>query len=165
MNTHRASLHVIVLFAFHCFPIFASAAELCFATMEDGDRVEITHSSKGCFHDWTRYFEVSRQDGILEFREYAITWKKRIPPTIAEKKVMGELTVTKNEIAGLDSFLRFHREKKNGFSTTESSLLVEYFEGSKRVGAENLHDSTGGHGLESRKDIVQFSELAARFQK
>jgi len=61
--------------------------------------------------------------------------------------------------------LRFYRGKKEVFSSTESSLLVEYFEGSKRVGGENLHDGSMGHGLEKRKDVVQFFELAARFQK
>lgn len=165
MKTRRASLHVIGLMVFHLIAGFAAAAELGFATMEDGDRVEITHSSKGCFHNWTRYYEVSRQDGVSVFREYAIAWDKARPPTIVEKKIMGELTLTKTEISGLDGLLRFYRGKKEVFSSTESSLLVEYFEGSKRVGGENLHDGSMGHGLEKRKDVVQFFELAARFQK
>ncbi len=165
MKTRRASLHVVGLIAFLFVTGFAAAAELSFATMEDGDRVEVTHSSKGCFHDWTHYYEVSRQDGVSVFRQYAITWKKGIPPTIAEKKVMGELKLTKNEIDGLDGFLRFYRGKKEASSTTQSSLLVEYFEGSKRVGVENLHDGSMGYGLEKRKDVIQFFELAARFQK
>lgn len=165
MNTRRASFHVIGLIGFLFTTVFAAAAELSFATMEDGDRVEVTHSSKGCFHNWTRYYEVSKRDGVWDFREYAITWKKGIPPTIAEKKVMGELKLTKNEIAGLDGFLRFYRGKKGATSETQSSLIVEYFEGSKRVGVENLHDSSMGHGLENRNDVVQFFQLAARFQK
>lgn len=164
MKPRRASLHVIGLIGFLFTTVFATA-ELSFATMEDGDRVEVTESSKGCFHDWTHYYEVSRQGGVAVFRQYAITWKKGIPPTIAEKRVVGELKLTKNEIAGLDGFLRFYRGKKKASSTTQSSLLVEYFEGSKRVGAENLHDESGGYGLENRKDVVQFYELAARFQK
>ena len=165
MKIRRASLHVIGLLVFHFISVFAAAGELSFATMEDGDRVEVTHSSKGCFHDWTRYYEVRRRDGVLVFREYAITWKRGIPPTITEKKMLGDLVLTKNEIAGLDGFLRFYRGKKAATSTTQSSLLVEYFEGSKRVAVENLQDGSMGHGLDNRKDVVQFFELAARFQK
>lgn len=165
MKTRRTSLYVIGLIAFHFTAAFAAAAELSFGTMEDGDRVEITESSKGCFHDWTRYYEVSRRDGVAVFREYAITWEKGIRPTIADKKVMGELKLAQNEIAGLDGFLRFYRGEKGASSTTQSSLVVEYFEGSRRVGIENLHDGSMGHGLENRKDVIQFFELAARFQK
>ena len=165
MKTLRPSLHVIGLIAFHFITVFAAAAELSFATMEDGDRVEITHSSKGCFHDTTLYYEVSRRDGVSVFVQYAITWEKAIQPKIVEKKVIGELKLTKKEIDGLDAFLRFYRGKKEASSTTQKSLIVEYYEGSKRVGVESLHDESDGHKLENRKDVVQFFELAGRFQQ
>ena len=165
MKTLRATLFAITLIAFFSSTAFVAAGELSFAAMEDGDRVEITHSSKGCFHDTTLYYEVSRRDGVSVFAQYAITWEKGIPPKIAEKKVIGELTLTKNEIVGLDGFLRFYRGKKEASSTTQSSLLVEYYEGSKRVRVESLHDESMGHGLDKRKDVVQLFELAARFQK
>lgn len=165
MKTRRASLKVIGLIAFHITAVFAAGSELSFSTMEDGDRVEITHSSTGCFHDITLYYEISRRDGVSVFVQYAITWEKGIPPKIAEKKVIGELKLTKNEIEGLESFLRFYRGKKEAISTTQSSLIVEYFEGTRRVGVENIHDGSGGHGLENRKDVVQFFQLAARFRK
>jgi hypothetical protein len=165
MKTLRATLFVIALIAFFSSTVFIAAAELSFAAMEDGDRVEITHSSKGCFHDTTLYYEVSRRDGASVFIQYAISWEKSIPPKVAERKVIGELKLTKSEIDGLDAFLRFYRGKKEASSTTQSSLLVEYFGRSKRVGVENLHDGSMGHGLENRKDVVQFFQLAARFQK
>lgn len=165
MNTRRASSHVIGLIALYLTTGLAAAVELSFSTMEDGDRVEITHSSKGCFHDATLDYEVSRRNGVSVFVQYAITWEKGIPPKIAEKKVIGELKLTNQEINGLDGFLRFYRGKKEASSTTQSSLIVEYFDGTKRVGVENLHDGSMGHGLENRKDVVQFFELVARFQK
>ncbi len=162
MKTLRAALFVSSLFA--C-AFSAAAADLSFATMEDGDRVEITHSSKGCFHDTTLYYEVSKRDGVSSFVQYAITWEKGATPKIVEKKILGELKLSKYQIDGLDAFLRFYRGKKEASSETSSSLLVEYFEGSKRVGVEHLHDGSMGHGLDEREDVVQFYQLAARFQK
>jgi hypothetical protein len=154
--------HIVVFFG---FAAAASAGQLSFATMEEGDRVEVTYSSTGCFHDTTFYYEVRRVDGVSVFTQYAITWQQGVPPKIAEKKVLGESRLTKKEIDGLDAFLRFYRGKKEASSTTQSTMLVEYYEGSKRVGVETLHDESGGYGLEGRKDIVQIFELADRFQK
>lgn len=143
----------------------ASAGELAFATMEDGDKVEITYTSKGCFHDERSYYEVSRTGGVSTFTQYAITWDKAIPPRMLGKKVTGELKLTQADIAGLDALLRFYRGKKDACSTTQDTLVVEYYEGSKRVGSEKLQDESGAYGLEKRKDVVQLFQLAARFQK
>ena len=165
MKSFRAISILIALIAFlSCVPKIM-AGELGFATMKDGDRVEITHASKGCFHDETLYYEVRWTDGGSIFTQYAITWEKASPPKIAEKKVVGEIKLTQSEISGLDALLVFFRGKKSASSTTQDSLLIEYYEGSKRVGTEKLHDESGGHGLEKRKDIVQFFQLVARFKK
>jgi len=162
LKTFRAISRPIALIAFPAFVPKIMARELGFATMEDGDRVEITHASKGCFHDRTLYYEIRRTDGSSIFTQYAITWEKTSPPKIAEKRVVGEIKLTQSDISGLDALLVFFRGKKSGFSTTQDSLLVEYYEGSKRVGTEKLHDESGGHGLEKRKDIIQFSQLVVR---
>lgn len=165
MKTFRVSMLVAGIVAFFCFAVAVSAGELSFGAMKNADRIEVTHSSKGCFHDTILYYEVKRIDGVSVFTQYSIVWDKGIPSRIAEKKVLGELNLTKNEIDGFDAFLRFYRGKKNASSTTQSSLLIEYYEGSKRVGVEKLHDESGGYGLDSRKDVIQFFEVAARFRK
>jgi hypothetical protein len=165
MKTVRAASFVVSLFAVFSSTFTVAAADLSFATMEDGDRVEITHSAKGCFYNTTLYYEVSKRDGVSSFVQYAITWEKGSTSKIVEKKVLGELELTKAQIDGLDAFLRFYRGKKEVYTEASSSLLVEYFEGSKRVGVEQLHDESMGHGLDKRQDVVQFFQLAARFQK
>lgn len=165
MKTVRAISRILALVAFlSCVPN-ASAGELGIATMEDGDKVEITHTSVGCFHNETLFYEVRRSAGETIFTQYAITWEKANPTKIAEKKVLGEIKLTKSEVSGLDGLLRFFRGKKEANSTTQDSLLVEYYEGSKRVGTEKLQDESGGYGLEKRKDVVHLYRLAARFKK
>ena len=56
-------------------PVFVRAGSPWFSRMEDGDRIEVTQHSQGCFHDNTTYCEVKRTKGSYLFTEYLITWK------------------------------------------------------------------------------------------
>ncbi|WP_035609752.1 hypothetical protein [Haloferula sp. BvORR071] len=143
----------------------ALAGNLGFSQMDDGDRIEISEHSTGCFHDSTSYYEVTKANGSHLFREFAITWSKASPSKILEKKLIGETKLSATEIAGLDRLLGFYRGAKDVSSTTQVSLLVEYFEPDKLVKVERLSDSSGGYGLEERKDIVTLFALAQRAKK
>lgn len=143
-------------------PVFARAGSPWFSRMEDGDRIELTQHSQGCFHDNTTYYEVKRTKGSYLFTEYLITWKPGPTPQIAEKKARGTLTLTAQEVAGLDALLEFFRGKKSVGSTTTVSLIVECHEAGRLVAVENLFDGSGGHGLDSRKDVTTFYALANR---
>lgn len=145
-------------------PGFVHARTLGFSQMEDGDRIEVTLHSTGCFHDYTSYYEVRKDKGTHLFTEYAITWKRGAAPTIEEKKVVGTLKLTAQEITGLDALLEYYRGKKNGGSTTQVDLMVEYYEPGRQVGVEKLFDQTGGFGLENRKDVVAFESLSRRIK-
>lgn len=139
------------------------AAELNFSSMENGDRVEVTLHSIGCFHNTTLYYEVRKTGDTAFFTQYAITWDKSVPAKMLEKKVIGELKLTPNDITGLDGLLTFYRGKKDVGSTTSVSLQVEYYEGARQIRVENLDDISGGHGLDKRDDVTSFHELTARF--
>jgi hypothetical protein len=141
------------------------AAGLNFSRMEDGDRVEITLHSTGCFHNTISYYEVRKSGADSFFTEYAITWDKSVPKKVVEKKAVGELKLTKSDIDGLDALLGFYRGKREGSSTTQVSLLFEYYEKGTQIGVESLLDGSGGFGLEERKDLTSFRKLTERFQK
>lgn len=140
------------------------AADLGFSQMENGDRVEVTKHSTGCFHNTTSYYEVEKANGSHFFREYAITWDKSKPAKILQKRANGEIILGTKEIQGLDRLLQFYRAKKDVFSTTQVSLLVEYFEPGGRVGLEKLTDGSGGYGLGDKQEIVTFFALARRLR-
>jgi hypothetical protein len=93
-------------------PVIVQAGSFGFSQMEDGDRIEVTLRSTGCFHDNTSYYEVHKTKGAYLFTEYLITWKRLPTPEIAEKKVRGTLTLTAQEVAGLDALLAFYHGKK-----------------------------------------------------
>jgi hypothetical protein len=143
--------------------ISAFAADLNFSSMENGDRVEITLHSTGCFHNTTSYYEVKKSADTCLFTQYAITWDKSVPAKMAEKKAIGELQLTKADIDGLDGLLRFYRGKKDASSTTYVTILVEYYEGGRQIRVENLTDGSGGFGLDKRDDATSFRALTARF--
>src|SRR6188472_1192110 len=88
------------------------AASVCFAgdpgfsNMENGDRIEVTEHSTGCFHNTTSYYEVSKSSDSYSFSQYAITWANTFPRTILEKKPLGNIILTKKDVAGLDGLLK-----------------------------------------------------------
>ncbi|MBN8422843.1 MAG: hypothetical protein J0L73_28300 [Verrucomicrobia bacterium] len=137
------------------------AAELHFSDMEDGDRVEVTLHSTGCFHNSISYYEARKSRGTFFFTEYAITWDKKLPSQIAQKKVVAELQLAPKDIDALDGLLRYFRAKREGSSTTQISLLVEYYEGGRPVKVEQLYDGSGGYG-DQNKDMTAFYQLTSR---
>lgn len=153
------------LLTYLCSAALAVAGDLGFSLMENGDAVEITHHSTGCFHDSTSYYEVIKLNDVYQFRQYAITWDKSYPPKIREKKMIGETALSAADVKGLDELLRFYRGEKEASSTTQDSLLIEYLEPDKRLKTERLKDVSGGYGLDKRKDIVTFYALTERFKK
>jgi len=154
---------LLLLFLLITLP--ALAAEPSFAAMENGDRIEITHHSFGCFHNVISYYEVRKVGAAFFFTQYAITWDKSVPPQMVEKKVIGELTLTAEDIVGLDGLIRYYRTRRPSSSTTEVYVVVEYFEGGRRIKVENLDDGSGSVGLEKRENLISLGELTARFQK
>ncbi len=141
------------------------ARALDFSQMEDGDRIEVTLHSVGCFHDFTCYYEVRKDKDSHFFTEYAIKWKRSPVPEIEEKMAEGTLRLTPQEIIGLDALLGYYRGKKDGGSTTQVDLVVEFFERGRRVGLQKLYDQTGGLGLMNRKDLVTFNSLSRRLKE
>lgn len=154
---------LFILYFLTTLPALASVPS--FATMENGDRVEITHHSTGCFHNIISYYEVRKVGTTCFFTQYAITWDKSVPPQMVEKKVIGELTLTADDIAGLDGLISYYRGRQSSSSTTQVYVLVEYYEGGRRIKVENLEDGSGSVGLEKREDLISLDELTARFQK
>ena len=138
------------------------AGNLWFSQMEDGDKVEVTQRSTGCFHDTTSYYEVNKGRGAYTLSEYAITWGSG---KIQKKRLKASMKLTGKDIRGLDGLWKYYRSEKQGGSTTHVSLLAEYYEGDKRIKTERLEDWSGGFGFEKEKDVVTFSGLIRRFER
>ena len=137
----------------------AFAGNLLVSQMEDGDRIEVTEHSVGCFHDRMSYYEIQKSHGSYIAREYDIIWGNGNPPPLVDKRIIDSVVLNEKQVRGLDGLLKFYRGPKDASSTTVVSLLFEYYEGKKRVEVERLSDDTGGYGLDERKDVVTFNSL------
>jgi len=143
----------------------AFAGDLWFSQMEEGDRIEMTEHSKGCFHDSTSYYEVQKKSGAYTFSAYAIAWDDSSPAKIKAKKTVGSTILTSKEVEGLDRLLKFYRGKKKVSWTTQVTLLLEFFERDRRIDVESLLDESGGYGLDGKKDVTTLRSLAQRFEE
>lgn len=142
----------------------ASGGGLLFSQMEVGDKVQVTKSSKGCFHNLTLYYEVSREEGAHTFTQYRITWDGEANlRKIVKKEVIGSIPISQKDVAGLDKLLGFYRADKNVYSTTQDSLVFEFRDRNGLVVTERLEDGSGGYGLDERNDVVTFAKLTERF--
>lgn len=146
-------------------PVFAGSP--LFSLMEDGDKVHVTESSKGCFHNTTLYYEISREEGTYTFTQYRITWDGQADARkIVKKEVVGSTPITRTDVARLDGLLGFYRVKeKKVFSTTQDSLIFEFRDSNGLVITEKMKDGSGGYGLDEREDVVTFAKLARKFKE
>jgi len=153
-----------ILVAYFLTSALAFSRDLWFSQMGNGDRVEVTLQATGCFHNTTSYFEIRKSRDLLSFREYAITWNKSSPPEILSKKMIGEVNLAETDIEGLDGLLKYYRDGKQGNSTSQVFLRIEYYESGALVKVEDLQDYSGNIELKDRKSVVTFFALAKRFQ-
>ena len=149
-----------------CLLCLASAASvsagLLVSQMEDGDRIEVTYWSRGCFHNSKHYYELSRQEGEVIFREYAFTPEPENPHGKARKNSLGEVKLTDEEIVGLDNLFVHYRTKKDVTSTTQVKVVLEFFEGEKLIKKEVINDGSGEYQAEDQPTFLRFYTLRKR---
>jgi hypothetical protein len=80
-------------------------------------------------------------------------------------KAVGEIVLTEADVRGLDNLLRYYRGKPGGGSTSHVFLLLEYYEGAKRVKVEMLEDGSGRLKIDEKDNLTDFSELKTRFYR
>ncbi len=151
-----------LLLAFFTLATFASGSDLFFSQMENGDRVEITWDSEGCFHNDRFYYEISKSDGVTIFRKLNLSWDKTKPRPPLDRQVEVEEPLSIRDIKGLDLLLHYYRKKKDAVSTTQTWVLLEFFEGDQLVKREKITDNSGGPEFQEIKGLVTLSELARR---
>lgn len=143
-------------------PTFAGG--LLFSQMENGDKVQVTAQSSGCFHNTVSYYQVSREEGGYTFTQYRILWGGTAGARkIVTKVVVGRISIGREDIAGLDGLLEYYRAEKNGASTSKESLAIQFRDRNGLVVTEKLVDHSGDLTLQKQEGVVTFHELTRRF--
>lgn len=179
-------LSIIVTFVYFCFLAVANAEVLKVSALTTGEEIRIEFSSRGCFHD-TKYFYVLRggPERVLDVSEAKATWnseeKKRVDLGVVK---IGTVSLTGEDINGLDSLFTFYRMKNAGVCTTTDHIKVEYVRAGTIIGKEEFIDSScatssiqlmkedesyrkrvGERNWSILQHAITFDDLTARIQK
>jgi hypothetical protein len=122
---------------------FAVEAPL-FQKLQTGDSIYVTYSSNGCFHSVTYEFEFKH--GVAVTAE--ITEVELVPGTKGKdsreeiRTLLGTVTLTASELAGLDRLFEFYRKGEWGGCTTQDSIKATYKIGGVTTATETFTDRT-----------------------
>ena len=144
-----------------------SAGDLLFSQMKDGDKVEVTEQSTGCFHNMVSYYEVARDSGSYSFAVHNITWSEGAAPHhIVKREEVGRMPLSADDVRRLDGMLEFYRGAKATGSTTELSLVFELRQADGVVKTEKIRDDSGGPYTDKEKQkATTFEEMRLRLER
>lgn len=156
-----------ILAAFLVLVSPVSADGLLFSQMKDGDKVEVTEQSTGCFHNTVSYYEVARKEGAYSFAILKITWSEGAAPHhIVKREEVGRMALSTDDVRRLDGMLEFYRGAKATGSTTELSLVFELKQADGVVKREKIRDDSGGPYTDKEKQkATTFEEMALRLKR
>ncbi|WP_162028842.1 MULTISPECIES: hypothetical protein [unclassified Lentimonas] len=123
-------------------------AQPTYSQMEEGDRIQLTFESTGCFHYQHDVYIFSRADGAVEV---TLTTSEEFNAESESAPLRGPIQLSAEQVKVLDEELRFIRKahpstksqvqdnvliiRRGGMSasTTSSSLRIEFIEGDQLI--------------------------------
>jgi hypothetical protein len=129
-----------------------AAEPISFRKLPDGDTIEVTFQSFGCFHQAAHALDFARG------KEMTVDILSLVPPK--RGKALGKITVSDRDLAGLDRLMKFYRSKQPGGCTTVDTIGVVQKHDGKVVAEEKYTDSTCA--TYDKKDLTLFSALISR---
>ena len=151
---------------------FSARAEvLRIAQLKEGDQIHIKLRSRGCFHDFTKFYDIAGGTRI----------------SISERgNPNRKMFLSPAQIHGMDTLLEFYRQRIDGGCTTGDWIQIGYYRGEKNVGREEFFDRTcltdfadwtegtqsflekqtnGRYDLKKLKQIVSLSRIDSELAK
>lgn len=152
MNTRHLIRLVFVLAATWSFHARTADEVAALADLPKGDQLEISFASDGCRHS----------------RAYNLTFRRATETTVfitnAKKQAeSGQLTLSKDDVDGLDRLVRFYRSRSPGNCTTSDSITISQRHEGKIVATEEYtDDSCATHTMTG---VTTIPALVRRLQK
>jgi len=134
-----------------------------FSKLPPGDILQIRYTSGGCFHFFTYDLAFTRTNGPAVSVE-AIRLELDGPDPgakyrDAERRELGRLSLSNEELAGLDLLLRFYRTNTVSGCTTYDGIQISQVHDGKVIATEKFVDSSCAtryvNGLVSIQSITQ----------
>lgn len=158
MYTHRI---ILLTLASVCFLTRAIAADhvATFSGLPKGDELQMTFTTSGCFH-YASY--------ELTFRHPAETTVNivQIEPEWSQNPsnhiTLGELSLTKADVEGLDRLLQFYRSGPGKGCTTVDKISISQHHDGKITATEQFIDGSCSY---DRKELTRITALVDKLTK
>jgi hypothetical protein len=156
----------LALVAVACFLSRAIAADkvVTFSTLPKGDELEMTFITSGCFHFATYELKFCRSAELtVNVVQIEREWSRdRRMFTSTNRVSLGDLTLTKTDVDGLDKLLKFYRSSPRNGCTTVDEISISQRHNDKLIATEQFTDGSCSY---DRKDLTRITTLVARLQK
>jgi hypothetical protein len=163
---HTFRIIQITMVAVVCFLSRAVAADKVstFSSLPKGDELEMIFTTSGCFHFATYELKFRRSTdltvSIVQIeREWSVDGKAF---SSTNRVSLGDLTLSKTDVAGLDRLLQFYRSSPRNGCTTVDKISITQRHDSKATTMEQFTDGSCSY---ERKNLTRIRELVARLQK
>src|SRR5262249_3859962 len=136
----RGILVAAVLVVTSCVARFAGIPFL--AQLLPGDRLHVSYRSRGCYHD----------------QKYEIDFERATYVTAKSSGVT--VTLSPEDVAGLDTLFQFYRSRPGGSCTTQDHIRVDQFRGDRKIATEYYTDYSCA--TYEMKGVTRLVEIAER---
>ncbi|MGJ8638254.1 MAG: hypothetical protein ACSHYA_02580 [Opitutaceae bacterium] len=148
---------LICLFFTSC--TLLSAQVPLFQKLAEGERVEVTFSSSGCFHNSTELFIF--KGSTVEVYQLASIWSEQTKESSAGKGTrLGELVLSSDDLKKLDKLFKFYTKPAFGGCTTVDTIKVEHYKEKDLLSTTDFQDGTCA--TYDMKSLLTFGELRKR---
>ena len=158
------SLFLFVLGA--CTPsVNAEQKVASFSALPKGDELEVTFRTSGCFHfaAYELTFRRSKDTNVSVTQIIYEGSPEREAITATNRIDLGQLSLSKSDLEGLDKLLRFYRNVPEGRCTTVEGISISQRHEGRTVATEKYVD--GSCAADYVKDVRTIPALVKRLTK
>jgi hypothetical protein len=144
-------------------PVVAANQVVTFSSLPKGDLLQIAFMSSGCFHfvSYELKFRVTPEPivGVTRVEPKWSDDRKRFTST--NRVNLGNLTLAKTDLQGLDRLLAFYRSGPRSGCTTVDKISISQIHRGITTATEQFTDGSCSY---DRKDLIRITDLVARLQ-
>lgn len=123
-------------------PFGAAAERLMIAELKENEYVVIDYFSVTANRSISRqYFIRGGDTKLLTAHRNIVEWRNRTPHVV-NKFLLGDLTLTADDVLGLDALLIFYAARIPGSCSTRDTVQVEFYRDGRSIGQFTFQDDT-----------------------
>lgn len=151
-------LFLILIFLASCA---LAGTPISFRKLSPGDTLHVTFITSGCKSIFGYAFDFKRDTAFTAEVSRIILNKGVVQPSKTPETVrLGTVTLTPDDILGLDRLLTFYRSNPGGGCTTVNYVDLKQMRGDAVIAAEKFTDATCS--IDSHKNLTTLPSIAFR---